>query len=98
MTYDVCTTLTRFAWCVMRMQAAPIQRADLARYIVVMEYGGWYLDLDVGVACQPTHHLDRQLSRQPDRITDVCTNVVDTLEDAVGLNLPATPAASEHHM
>ena len=72
--------------------AAPIQRADLARYLVVLEHGGWYFDLDVGVGCKAGHHLDQQAphargrpGERPDSVTAACTNAVDALEESAGL-------------
>jgi hypothetical protein len=66
--------------------AAPIQRADLARYLVILEHGGWYLDLDVGVDCIKSHqhHTERG------QIARVCTNKVAVLEAAVGFDQQPT--------
>ena len=65
--------------------AAPIQKADLARYLVVLAKGGWYLDMDVGVDCAADHSLQTRTKAAVGGIAAACTNVVATLEKAVGL-------------
>mmetsp|Transcript_36265 Transcript_36265/g.76309 ORF Transcript_36265/g.76309 Transcript_36265/m.76309 type:complete len:465 (+) Transcript_36265:103-1497(+) len=57
-----------------------VMRSDLARYLVVALYGGWYADTDI--VCRDTlDHLERRSSegllllRQPSKPEDLVTNV-----------------------